>query len=310
MEAINSNELRGLIFNIQRFSIHDGPGIRATVFLKGCPLRCRWCSNPESQSASVELMTRDAQCIKCGICTEVCPVNAISIDAQGAKVVNMDRQKCTLCLKCTEVCPTNAIRQVGKWMSIEEVVDEVGRDSQFYVNSGGGVTISGGEPLFQGKFSYELLRWCKQKGYHTALDTSGYCAWKVLDGILNYTDLVLYDIKHLDAKKHKWGVGKGNQLILRNLQRIAQKGNKVWLRIPLIVDYNDSLEHIGKVAQLGIKTGAEKVSLLPYHEWGKSKYKNLDKAYPAEGAKSPSNEYIQQLRDFIQSFGIKATIGN
>ncbi len=310
MEAMASNELRGLIFNIQRFSIQDGPGIRTTLFLKGCPLCCRWCSNPESQSAFIEIMTRDAECTKCGVCQDVCPVDAISIEHGGAKVINIDRRKCTLCLKCTDVCPTNAITQVGKWMSIEEVMDEAGRDSQFYVNSGGGITVSGGEPLFQGKFACELLKSCKQKGYHTALDTSGYSAWKVLDAVLNYTDLVLYDIKHLDAKKHKWGTGKGNQLILRNLKEIARRGNRVWLRIPLIEGYNDSLEYIREVAQLGIKMGAEKVSLLPYHEWSRSKYENLDKSYPAEGAKSPSKEYIQQLRDFIQSLGLKATIGN
>jgi len=302
--------LKGLIFNIQKFSIHDGPGIRTTVFMKGCPLRCLWCSNPESQSSTVELMTRDVKCIKCGVCEEVCPIDAITITQQGSRLINIDRSKCNLCLKCVDACPAKAIEVIGKYMSVEEVMDEVAKDEQFYLNSGGGVTLSGGEPLFQGEFAYELLKACKERGFHTALDTSGYCDWKILGRILDHTDLVLYDIKHLDEERHKWGTGKNSQLILENLSKVAGKGKKIWLRIPVIAGYNDFSDDIIKVINLGLEVGAEKISLLPYHEWGKSKYANLGMPYCAEGYRAPDDGHIRELKALVESRGMEAGIGN
>jgi len=296
---------RGLLFNIQRFSIHDGPGIRTTVFFKGCPLRCRWCSNPESWHDHPEIVTYDAKCTRCGRCQQVCPVDAIAISDQGRKI---DRAACNLCLKCAEVCPTGAIAVTGQWMSLEEVMKEVEADSLFYKNSGGGVTLSGGEPLMQREFALDLLKECQAKAFHTALDTSGYAPWEVLDRVLDHTDLVLYDIKHMDSERHGEGTGKGNGLILDNARRTAAK-RKTWLRVPLIPGYNDSVEHLGAVARFGLEIGAEKVSLLPYHIWGKSKYERLGRKYPMDDLPLPPDSLAQECQKVIEGLGMKATVG-
>ena len=203
---VNSKETKtsaGLVFNIQRFSLHDGPGIRTTVFLKGCPLRCKWCSNPESMNSYVEIMTQDIKCIKCNRCVEVCPQRAISI-VHGQKKI--DWEKGNLCLECAKVCSSGAIELVGKLMSVDEVVAEIERDRLFYLNSGGGVTFSGGEPLNQWEF---VLKACKDKGINTALDTTENDPWDIFKKVLDYCDLVLYDLKHPDSIKHKEGTGVG-----------------------------------------------------------------------------------------------------
>ena len=295
----------GLIFNIQRFSIHDGPGIRTTVFFKGCPLRCRWCSNPESWNDYPEIVTNDVKCTKCGRCQPVCPVDAIVVDQEGRK---LNRSICNLCLKCANVCPTGSLAVTGQWMTVGEVMKEVEADGLFYQNSGGGVTLSGGDPLRQWEFALELLKDCKEKGIHTAIETSGYAPWEVLAKILDYTDLALFDIKHMDAARHQWGTGKGNELILNNARRTAAKV-RTWLRVPLIPGYNDSEENLKAVARLGLEIGAEKVSLLPYHIWGKSKYGRLGRQYPMEQTPLPSDDLVKRCEKVIADVGLKATIG-
>ena len=296
----------GLIFNIQRFSIHDGPGIRSTVFMKACPLRCHWCSNPESWNPYPEIMTNDLRCIKCGKCAQICPTGAITVNQKGRKI---NRAKCTLCLECAEVCPTGGISISGEYMTIEDVMKEVESDKLFYQNSGGGVTISGGEPLSQWEFVHQLLKECKQEGIHTALDTSGYAPWDILEKVLDYTDLVLFDIKHINSSQHRKGTGKGNKLIIDNMKRTASK-TRTWLRFPLIPGYNDSGEHVRELAELGVKIGVEKFSILPYHEWGKAKYEKLGRRYPFKNAQTPSDEHIQELQRIIENMGLKVTIGN
>lgn len=295
----------GLIFNIQRFSIHDGPGIRTTVFFKGCPLRCRWCSNPESLNGYPEIVTMELRCTRCGRCREVCPVDAIVLDDAGRHI---DRGVCNLCLKCAEVCPTGAIAVTGRWMTVDEIMSEVASDDLFYQNSGGGVTLSGGEPLLQWEFALELLKACKQRGFHTALDTSGDADWDVLEKVLKGTDLVLYDIKHMDPVKHREGTGKTNELILENARKTAAV-SRTWLRVPLIAGYNDSEENLKAVARFGREIGAEKVSLLPYHVWGEAKYERLGRKYPMQGVNALSNEQVETCRQVVEEAGVKATVG-
>lgn len=298
-------EQRGLIFNIQRYSIKDGPGIRTTVFMKGCPLRCRWCSNPESQNSCLEIMTRDIKCVRCGRCEQVCPTGAITVDQENRKI---NRVKCTRCLECVKACLHGAIIVSGEYKTLGEIVSEAESDRLFYEHSGGGVTVSGGEPLFQWEFVYQLLKACKEKGLHTALDTCGYAPWNELERVLEYTELVLYDIKHTNPKEHRKGTAKSNLLILDNVRRIAAKGVRIWLRIPSIPGYNDSRENMGKIAGLGVEIKAQKVTLLPYHEWGKPKYESLGRRYLFEPTESLSDERIQSIKELVESFGLEVNI--
>jgi pyruvate formate lyase activating enzyme len=296
----------GLIFHAQRYSIQDGPGLRTTIFMKGCPLRCEWCHNPESIKPYPELMSRDRKCLKFGKCVRACPTGAITLDqTEGRKI---DREKCTLCFDCVSICPTEALEKVGVYVTVDEVMAEIEKDELFYRKSGGGVTISGGEPLLQGEFVHDLLQACKQRHLHTALDTSGYAHWSVLKSVLEYVDLVLYDVKHMDLQLHKQGTGVGNSLILTNLHRIPPKV-KVWLRLPLIARYNDSHENVRKVAELALEVKAEKISALLYHEWATGKYSSLGREYSRWGAKPPSAEHVQQLKNMCEDLGVKFTVG-
>lgn len=308
---LNSKETKtdtGLVFNIQRFSFHDGPGIRTTVFLKGCPLRCGWCSNPESMNSYVEIMAQDTRCIGCGQCGEVCPQRAISI---GCGRREIDREKCNLCLKCIEVCPSGAIELVGKFMSVEEVVAIIEKDRLFYLNSGGGVTFSGGEPLNQWKFVLKACRACKEKGIHTALDTTGYGPWDIFEKVLEYCDLVLYDLKHPDSTKHQEGTGVGNELVLENASKAASK-RLTWFRVPIIPGYNDSVPSMEKTIQLALRLGIERISILPYHKWGVSKYSKLGRKHPCYNGPitRSTEEKALEFSHMIENRGIEASIGS
>jgi pyruvate formate lyase activating enzyme len=298
----------GQIFSIQRYSLQDGPGIRTTVFFKGCPLRCVWCSNPESQNPYPEIMARSLKCEGCGECVKVCPRGAVSLNGVVSLI---DRSICDRCMKCVEVCPSGALETTGKGITIEEAVHECSLDEPFYRNSKGGVTLSGGEPLYQPEFAFRLLKECKAKGLHTALDTCGYAPWEVFQGVLAFTDLILFDVKHLNPEKHRMGTGIGNDIILENLRKlINSRQARLWIRIPLIPGYNDSEAQIREVARLAAKETVEKVSVLSYHEWGKPKYGFLGREYPFKGQTREDQFQLETLKRIIESEGLSITIGH
>jgi pyruvate formate lyase activating enzyme len=296
-----------IIFNIQRFSIQDGPGIRTTVFIKGCPLRCLWCSNPESQNAFLELGHRNSLCKKCGKCVEVCKVGAISVGDEGIKI---DRKTCTVCGKCVEVCKPEALKFYGKEMTVDEVFKEVERDSPFYDNSGGGVTISGGEPLSQPDYVGALLKKCQLAGIHTCIETCGYVddpdVWKK---VLPYLDLVLIDIKLYDSTAHKRATGKPNEKILNSIKIVAESGVPAIIRIPVIPGINDSEENMKNTA-LYIKSlnTLNKVELLPYHRFGESKYAMLDRKYSLGELRTQKDGRVHELVEIFKSSGLDCTI--
>ncbi|MBN1473722.1 MAG: glycyl-radical enzyme activating protein [Syntrophaceae bacterium] len=298
---------KGLIFNIQKFSVHDGPGIRTTVFLKGCPLACAWCSNPESQRFTPELMVRGINCRLCGACVPACPQGAIRVSKKTGRII--DRQKCDLCLKCVDSCLYESLLRCGTSMTVSQVLAEVLQDRIFYNNSGGGVTLSGGEPLAQPDFTRELLAACKQEGLHTAIETAGIASWDEMASVLDFVDLVLFDVKHLDDKIHKKTTGVGNALILENLRKAAGLC-QLWLRVPLISGFNDSTIHIQNVAKLGLEVKASKISLLPYHEGGKAKSLQQGMAYAFPEGRAPGEKHVEALRRLIEATGVPASVGN
>lgn len=302
-------EARGVVFNIQRFSIHDGPGIRTTVFLKGCSLRCGWCSNPESIRLSPEIITRDIKCIRCGKCVEACSQQAITV-VENTRTIQWD--KCNYCMKCAEVCPSGAIERAGEYMTVAKVIDTVGRDASYYRRTNGGMTLSGGEPLMQWQFALKLLQEAKRRGLHTALDTTGYTDWEILDEILNFTDLVLYDVKHPNSARHREATGVPNERILDNLRKtVAKPGLKVWVRHPVIPQFSDSEEELEELCKLilTLKPSVEKLSLLPYHKFGELKYAAMGKVYPWKGIPIISDERIGELKKLVESHGIKVDVG-
>ena len=305
----NVAEARGVVFNIQRFSIHDGPGIRTTVFLKGCPLHCGWCSNPESERVSPEIITRDVKCIRCGKCVKACSQQAITV-LENTRTIQWE--KCNYCMKCAEVCPSGAIGRAGEYMTVARVIDTVGRDAGFYGRTNGGMTLSGGEPLVQWQFALELLQAAKRRGLHTALDTTGYADWETLDEILKFTDLVLYDVKHLNSARHQEATGVPNERILDNLRKtVAKPGVKVWVRhavIPQFSDSEDELEELCKLV-LTLKPPVEKISLLPYHKFGELKYAARGKVYPWKGIPVMTEEQVGRLKKLVESHGIKVDVG-
>jgi pyruvate formate lyase activating enzyme len=297
---------QGMVFNIQRYSIQDGPGIRTTVFLKGCPLRCEWCSNPESQNPHPEILFRSTQCQKRGACADACDVGAITrVDG----IPLLDRSACTLCMDCVEACPSGALEISGRRMSVDEVVEECCRDELFYTNSGGGVTLSGGEPLFQPEFSKLVLEACQERSIHTALDTSGHATWQIMKTVLEYTDLVLFDLKHLSPERHLEGTRATNDLILENLRKtLESKEASVWIRIPVIPGYNDDGPYLQELALALAEMRAEKVSLLGHHRWGESKYEALGRESPYDGVAVLPRTKLESMKRAMEARGIEVTI--
>ncbi len=275
--------MRAKIFDIQRNSFVDGPGIRTTVFLKGCNLNCKWCHNPESQLPKTQLLFYQSKCVSCGRCKEVCP-HAL--------------KTCEWCGRCAVQCPTGAREVCGKEYTVEEVFCEVAKDRIFYQTSGGGVTFSGGECMLQIEFLREILKKCKEQGIHTAVDTAGDVPWEYFEKIMSVTDLFLYDIKCFSDNLHREGTGNSNELILQNLQKLSEQfSGDVIIRVPVIGGFNDREEELKQIATFVKKLRYKKTELLPYHEMGNYKYEALGRQYTSYYV--PRQEEMEKYRTFF-----------
>ena len=293
--------VRGVIFDIKKFAVHDGPGIRTTVFLKGCPLRCKWCHNPESQAFGPQLAQFPRNCIGCGKCLEVCPNGALSPTPEGNVI---DRARCRSCGACTRVCYAEALVLHGREATVAEVLAEVEKDRLFYENSGGGMTLSGGEPLAQPAFALALLREGRRLGLHTALDTSGDVPWPLLEEAAGLADLVLYDVKCVDPERHREGTGRPNDRLLAGLEKLGHGRTPICIRVPVIPGFNDDPEALAAIGRLADGLPAvEEVELLRYHGLGEGKYGSLGLTCPTPGLKPPTDEQMQALKGAVGATG-------
>ncbi len=331
----------GAVFDIMRFAVHDGPGLRTTVFLKGCPLRCLWCHNPESQSPAPELVLREERCIGCGDCVRVCPTGAAGRARTPTRSTSPTAApdparflgpaeppggvapECRDCGECTRACPSTAREMVGKTMTAAEVLAEVEKDRVFYDQSGGGVTVSGGEPLAQPDFLVELLTLLKARGFRTCVDTSGFAAPGVLEAVASLVDAFLYDLKHLDDETHRRLTGVSNAPVLANLGRLAglPAGPALAVRIPVIPGHNDDDENLARTGRFLSSLGgagassdrrgravSPPVTLLPYHKAGVEKYRRLGKVYPLSGVEPPSEARMEEIAGKLRDFGLDVRV--
>lgn len=296
----------GTIYNIQRFSLHDGPGIRTTVFLKGCPLKCRWCHNPESQRLRPQLSLVEEQCMGCGSCLAACEVHVLE---EGRH--RIDFGACRACGRCAQLCPAGALEILGREASAEEVLQEAVRDSAFYASSGGGITISGGEPTMQPEFALEILSGAQNKGIHTAMETCGYAKWAVFQRLLPHLNMVLYDVKQMDGALHRAYTGVDNGLILENLKKLCAKEQRVEVvvRMPVIPGYSDQREHFRALSRF--LTGMERVprvEVLPYNPLAESKYPRLGMAYQPGRLDETDGNSPEALCSLLEEAGIEARV--
>lgn len=297
---------KGFIFDISRFTVHDGPGIRTTVFLKGCPLKCWWCHNPEGISQESVLMFFEFKCIKCNTCLHKCPKDAISFE----NLRRIDREKCNNCGLCSEHCPTGAIRQVGTSMTVDVLMSQIERDILLYDNSDGGVTFSGGEPLLQHNFLKEVLQECKKKDIHTVLDTSGYSSREVFSSIMNYVDLFLFDLKLAEEAEHRLYTGVSNKIIKENLRMLVDmgRGHDVILRLPIIPGITDTEKNIdGLIKFISKLRGINEINLLPFHNVCE-KYERLGMEYNMTVRQAPEPESIKQIKQKFEQVGLLCKI--
>jgi pyruvate formate lyase activating enzyme len=297
----------GIIFNIQGYAVDDGPGIRKLIFLKGCQLRCAWCSNPESQKFTPEVEFFPQKCIRCGCCLEVCPEEAINIDLSVGDGFKINRRLCNDCLLCAEQCPSGALRKIGHVITLDELMREVEKDRSYYRKSGGGVTLSGGEPLAQPRFALEILKQSYERNIHTTIETAGYVPWPDLKAVLPYTDLIIYDVKHCEENTHRRMTGKSNNRIKQNLYRLSKTGQEILVRVPLIPAFNTDPKTLTEIAKLLITNNLKQVSFLPFHQFGKSKYIRLSREYPYEH--HPNLLTFQESQTVIEAKRIFASFG-
>lgn len=295
-------ETTGVIFNTQKFSIHDGAGIRTLIFMKGCPLRCIWCSNPESQKRETELMFVRSKCTGCGKCATLC-----SQGATDPETLDIDRSRCVKCGLCASRCYANAKKLTGREVTVREMMELIEKDRIFYTNSGGGVTVGGGEPVMQYEFVETLLSACRASNVHTAIETCGYGEWEKIKGIFDNTDQVFFDLKAMDPQLHRKLTGVDNEKILANAKNIAAAGNKITFRIPLVPGCNDSSENIRRtgefVSSLSRAGGDVSVEILPYHDLGKDKYRWLDMEYELSGTEKPDTLHVEDCKDILSRLG-------
>ncbi len=292
------SDTTGVVVDVERFSTQNGPGIRTTVFLKGCPLHCDWCGNPETQRYVPEILVTAGKCNGCGKCVSVCPNEAIEME-DGKVFVHFHR--CLNCLQCAKVCTEGAIRKAGSRYTPQKLYEAVIRDREFY-GSRGGVTFTGGEPLSQWEFLLPVLKKLKEEGIGVCMDTTGYVDWSVLETVAEYVTIFLYDIKNLDSQLHREATGVKNELILDNLRKLAASGARIWLRVPVIPGYNDSYPQVRELACLAHELDVERLCLLPYHTLGREKYRQLGRVYPMGDTAAYTAEEIAEVRKFAEKY--------
>lgn len=301
--------MKGMIFNIQKFSIHDGPGIRTTIFFKGCNLKCKWCANPESQCISSQITLNPQKCIGCKRCISACPTNARAFNAISAFPVT-DADKCIFCLKCQEICPTEAIETEGTERTVDEIVSEALKDKAFYDISGGGVTLSGGEVLLQKDFAVQLCKKFHEKNISVAVETAACIAPEIFSDFTQYVDFVFVDLKHYSSPKHMEGTGMGNEQIIENIRWLSRTEIPFIIRIPVIPGFNDSANDAHGFGKLLKSLNVHQVQLLPFHQMGEPKYAKLNKTYAFQGQPGlhpedlePYKKIIKHYTDYIQIGG-------